>query len=93
MSRYFFDTVGTVHDPDLEGCEFPNLAQAKLAAVIFAGAYLRDNPTLIFDSTWHVKIRGDNEAVLYTVTIEGHETKTADVLVASSFDQEIRPQP
>jgi hypothetical protein len=93
MSRYFFDTVGTVHDPDLEGCEFPDLAQAKLAAVIFAGAYLRDNPSLIFNSAWHVRIRDDNEVVLYTVTIEGHEAKTADVLVASITDQEIRPQP
>jgi hypothetical protein len=72
MSRYFFDTTGAEQERDLEGCELPGPAEAKLAAVTFAGAYLRDNPSLILGaSAWHVEVRDQSARLLYTVKIDG----------------------
>jgi hypothetical protein len=72
MTRYFFDTAGAEQERDLEGCEFPGLAEAKLAAITFAGAYLRDNPSLILgESAWYVEVRDQSATLLYTVKIEG----------------------
>ncbi|MDB5714725.1 MAG: hypothetical protein JWO15_2122 [Sphingomonadales bacterium] len=59
---------------------------------MFAGAYLRDNPSLIFGSAWHVQMRDDDAAVLYTITIEGRDAKKVDVTLVSSMDRKI-PSP
>jgi hypothetical protein len=74
MPRYFFNTTGAEHESDLEGSEFPSLVEAKLAAITFAGAYLRDNPWLMLGRlAWNVEVRDHEAALLYTITMLGRE--------------------
>lgn len=44
--RYFFNLAGAVYDPDKEGAECFDLAEARIAAVKFGTDYLRDQPEL-----------------------------------------------
>jgi hypothetical protein len=79
MSRYFFNTRGAEHESDLEGCEFSNVAEAKLAAIMFAGAYLRDNPSLVLGPlAWHVEVRDHEAVLLYTITMKGSDARQVD---------------
>lgn len=51
MPRYFFNLDDHVREPDEEGTEIGSDEQARTEAVMFASAWLRDNPAAIFDGT------------------------------------------
>ena len=47
MPRYFFNIEDHVREPDEEGIDLAGPGEARIEAVVFAGAYLRDNPALL----------------------------------------------
>jgi hypothetical protein len=67
--RYFFNLAGAVRDPDNEGCELANIAEARIAATRFAGEYLRDRPEIIwFGEEFRVEV-SDSSGLLLTTFI------------------------
>lgn len=70
MPRYFFATANAHRDEDHEGVELSGAHDARIAAIVFAGEYLRDNPELIDDGQrFRVEVRDDAGAILLVVTI------------------------
>ncbi len=70
MRRYFFDLENHVPDVDDDGQMLSGPEEARTEAVIFAGAYLRDNPDLLADgSRFIVKVRDDQGATLVKVVV------------------------
>jgi hypothetical protein len=49
MPRYFFDIADHVRDEDEEGTELADPVQARLQAIAFAAAVLKDDPNLVWD--------------------------------------------
>ncbi len=49
MPRFFFHIDDHVHEIDEDGQELVSAAEARVQAIIFAGALLRDDPNLIWD--------------------------------------------
>lgn len=49
MPQYFFNLENHEHIPDEDGIELAGAEEARIQAVIFAGEYLRHNPSLIWD--------------------------------------------
>lgn len=47
MPRYFFSTEDGGRDEDHEGIELPNLAEARVQAIVFAAEVLKDEPSLV----------------------------------------------
>lgn len=47
MPRYFFIRTDGHVEEDVEGTELPDLASARLQAVIYAGASLKDDPNFV----------------------------------------------
>ena len=71
MPLFYFNLDDHVRDVDLEGTELADVAEARVAAIVFAGAYLRDNPGLITDGRdFRVEVADENGIVLFTVHIE-----------------------
>lgn len=69
MPRYFFAIENSEKLEDSEGQELAGTAEARAAAIIFAGDYLSDNPDLV----WHAdvfKVVVTDTAGLIVVTIE-----------------------
>lgn len=49
MPRYFFNIEDHVRDEDNQGTELADAAQARLHAIGFAAAILKDDPDLVWD--------------------------------------------
>ena len=74
MPRYFFNVENRHSETDEEGVELAGPAEARGAAVVFAGEYLRDTPGLIGDGgRLVVEVRDQDGAVLLTVTTEAED--------------------
>ena len=48
MPRYFFHRLDGGFDPDLDGTDCADLLEARLEAIVFAGASVRDKPELVW---------------------------------------------
>ena len=71
MPVFHFNLADHVREPDLEGTDLADAAQARVQAVVFAGAYLRDQPELITTgSDFRVEVTDDTGALLFVVKIE-----------------------
>lgn len=71
MRRYFFDLENHSRDEDDEGQMLDSAEKARTEAVIFAGAYLRDNPGLLTDGNlFVVRVRDDQGATLVRVIVQ-----------------------
>ena len=65
--RYFFNLAGAVHDPDNDGHELDSIADARVAAVRFAGEYLRDNPEVAWTGDeFRVEVTNSDRLLLFT---------------------------
>ncbi len=61
MPRFFFHIEDHVHEIDEEGQELSGAAEARVQAIIFAGALLRDEPNLVWDGQ-RFEVRVTDEA-------------------------------
>ena len=50
MPRYFFDIHDGDNDTDEDGVELPDLSAARAEAIKFAGSYVSNNPSLLYDT-------------------------------------------
>lgn len=70
MPRYFFDLADHQNDIDTSGTELQNADAARRQAVVFAGAYLRDHPELIWDGKEiRVIVRNSDDLTIFTVIV------------------------
>lgn len=68
MPRYYFDLADHENERDRTGTELADADAARKQAVIFAGAYLRDHPELIWDGKEiRVIVRNADDLVVFTV--------------------------
>lgn len=71
MPRYFFDFKNHLDDTDADGTEFAGVDEARVAAVIFAGAYLKDHPEFIWDGRRiSLEVHERDRPVMFVVDIE-----------------------
>ena len=74
MPLYHFNLSNDERENDLEGTELPNADEARIQAVIFAGAHLSDHPELVWDGRrFAVEVTDDAGKRLFTIAIEAHE--------------------
>jgi hypothetical protein len=68
MPRYFFDLADHETAHDETGTELANADAARTEAVLFAGAYLRDHPGLVWDrKDIRVIVRNQDNQTIFTV--------------------------
>jgi hypothetical protein len=71
MPRFHFNLADHRREPDLEGTECESVQAARIQAVIFAGAYLRDHPGLVWDGRrFSVEVTDEAGSPVFDVTIE-----------------------
>ena len=78
MPRFFFHRTDGTFDPDREGTELPDLKAARLEALHYAAASVRDRPDLVWSgSTFRVEVSDDTGMLLSTVIILEIESPAA----------------
>lgn len=71
MPRYFFNLDDHHREEDLEGTELAGPEAARIAAVVYAGECLRDNPAMLWDgSRFRVEVRDQARSLLLRVSVE-----------------------
>lgn len=73
MPRYFFNIYDHTREQDDEGVELSGPAEARVQAVIFAGDFLSDNPTLLEGADLAIEVRNEANAILLTVRMTSEE--------------------
>lgn len=77
MPRYFFNLQDHDTFEDDEGNELPNRDAARVAAVTFAGEYLRDHPDMIWDGQrFAVEVRDTSDEILFRVVVHAEDDAT-----------------
>lgn len=67
MSHYFFDLVGV--DEDDIGAEFRSPSEARSAAIVYLGEYLRDDPNYATQGHWQVNVYDDSRSLLFNIVV------------------------
>ena len=74
MPRYFFDLEDHAIETDDEGTVLDDPVAARTEAVIFAGAFLRDNPQVLNDGyRFIVRVRDDAGANVVRIVIHAED--------------------
>jgi hypothetical protein len=64
---YFFNQAGAVYDADDEGVELATLSEARIEAVRFAAATLKDRPELAWlGEDYRIEVTDENQLLLFT---------------------------
>lgn len=72
--RYFFNLAGAIQDPDHEGFELPDIAEARIAAARFAGEYLRDRPEVGWlGEEFRIEVTDSDGRLQFTFTARGQD--------------------
>ena len=77
MARYFFDMQGV--DVDDTGYEFDTEGEARNAAIVYLGEYLRDEPSYASLGHWQVDVFDEARDLLFNVvvaTVDARAVKT-----------------
>ena len=78
MPRYFFNIQNQETLPDKEGNELAGPDAARIAAVTFAGEYVRDHPDMIWDGhRFAVEVRDSSDAVVFRVVVAAEDDTTS----------------
>ena len=78
MPRFFFHRTDGGFDPDLEGTELPDLTAARLEALRFAAATVKDHPEQVWaGSPFRVEVSDETGMLLSTVIILEIDTPAA----------------
>ena len=89
--RYFFNQIDGAYDPYSVGEEFATFNEARVEAVRFAAAVLRDHPTLVrAGQDFRIEVTDANRLILFTVIVVGVDAPAARTL-ASSLPERISP--
>jgi hypothetical protein len=84
MQRYFFNLANEVYPVDLQGIEFPSLAEATAEAVRFTGEVFCDRPELVSSNgELRVEVTDPNRAVLFTLVTSAIQAATLPSVRAS----------
>ena len=71
MPRYYFDVTDEEKHQDQDGTELRDDAQARIQAIIFAGEYLRDHPSIVWDGhRFSVRVADDAGKQLFHLKVE-----------------------
>ena len=78
MPRYFFHRADGVFDPDEEGTELPDLAAARIEAIRFAAASIKDQPEEVWKGhNFRIEVSDEEGMLLCTVVILGLDASAA----------------
>lgn len=70
MPRYFFNIEDHVREPDDDGTELADTSEARLQAIVFLAAVLRDEPYRVWDgSNFSVKVVNERGEAVVDVTV------------------------
>jgi len=70
--KCFFNVAGAIYDPDVDGHEMVDLAEARTMAVHQAAELLRDNPKVIWGGEeFRVEVTDEDRLILFTVIVLG----------------------
>ena len=70
MPQFYFHRTNGAFDPDNEGTDFPDLAEARLEAIRFAAETMKDNPQEVWaDGTFRVEVSDEEGMLLCTIVI------------------------
>ena len=68
MPRYFFHTADGARTRDTEGSELENHHVARVEAIVYAGARLKEDPDLLWDGRdFRVEVTDQAGMLLFTV--------------------------
>lgn len=68
MPRFFFDLSNHESLPDPTGTELPDANAARVEAILFSGAWLRDHPEMVWDGQeMRVIVRDENHRTIFTL--------------------------
>ena len=78
MPLYHFNLADGVFDPDPDGTELSDIQAARVAAVQYAGAIMREQPNTIWaDGDWRLEVTDSDQNLLFTITIIATEVPAA----------------
>lgn len=70
MPRYFFHVSDGMVSPDLDGTELLNIEAARVEAVKFAGALLRDRPEAFWRADeWVMRVTDEADLTLFQLIV------------------------
>ena len=70
MPRYFFHSEDGRLEHDQVGTELADPAAARLEAVRFAGALLKDRSQILWEGTdWRLLVTDESKAILFTIDV------------------------
>ena len=73
MPTFYFNLHNHHDDDDVSGTELADLATARVEAVVFAGAYLKDNPDLLSDDQeFSVEVTDERRRPVFAVVMRAH---------------------
>ena len=78
MSHYYFDLVGV--DEDNIGAEFRSPGDARNAAIVYLGEYLRDDPNYATQGHWQVDIYDDSRSLLFNIVVSTVDVRAVKAL-------------
>lgn len=84
MPRYFFHHIDGHVEHDDEGIELESIRAARVAAVIFTGESLRDDPDQVCDGqAFRVEVADDRGTLLFSVVTVTIDAAPAENLMSS----------
>lgn len=78
MAIYFFDLVGI--DSDDVGTECSTLGDARNAAVVYLGEYLKDFPEYASQGHWQVDVYDEERLLILNVVVSTVDARAARAL-------------
>jgi hypothetical protein len=83
VPRYYFHTAGDGQDRDDEGVELATDAAARVEAIQFAGAVMRDQPDVLWDGReFRVFVTNEWQALLFTIVMKAIDEPREDQAAA-----------
>lgn len=87
MTRYFFHRIDGEVDPDLEGRDCEDLQAARIEAVSFAAATVRDNPDAVWAADgFSVEVTDARGAIVTTITISAADAPSMQAVLRKRAD-------
>ena len=68
MPRFHFNVRDGSDHPDLEGCELPDIEEARMHAARYAGDLLAGDPKTFWDGTdWRMEVTDEKGLILFSL--------------------------
>ena len=84
MPRYFFNRSDGYFERDVEGTELKDVHAARIEAVTFAGASLKDDPAKVWTGQdFRVEVTDESGLILFTVIVLGIDSPATSLAPSS----------